>query len=140
MKTILLLTLIFAIFAFSGCQTPATTTATGTPNSAAPTAIKQISVAEAKDATSGNNQQFIDVRTPAEYADGHAPSAALFPLDSLQEDLSKLDKNKSVYVICQTGRRSQKAAEILQKAGFSDVYNIKGGTSAWIEAGFPTEK
>lgn len=46
----------------------------------------------------------------------------------------------SAYVICQTGRRSQKGAEILQKAGFKNIYNINGGTSAWENAGFPTEK
>ncbi len=143
MKMTIFLTLIFSIIAFSGCQTASTTTVTNSTtatDSAAQTEIKQISIAEAKDATSGKNQQFIDVRTPEEYAGGHAPSTALFPLDSLEKDLAKLDKTKPVYVICQTGRRSQKGAEILHKAGFTEVYNIKGGTGAWIEAGFPTEK
>jgi rhodanese-related sulfurtransferase len=84
--------------------------------------------------------QFIDVRTEAEYAGGHGTNAAHFPLDALENDLSKLDKNKPVYVICQTGRRSQKGAEILQKAGFKEIYNIIGGTSAWLEAGLLVEK
>jgi rhodanese-related sulfurtransferase len=84
--------------------------------------------------------QFIDVRTEEEYRGGHAVKAVHFPLDALEKDLTKLDKDKSVYVICQTGRRSQKGAEILQKAGFKDVYNIEGGTSAWTSAGYPVEK
>lgn len=102
--------------------------------------IKQITVAQAKDAAGATGTQFIDVRTAEEYAGGHAVKAAHFPLDALGKDLSKLDKDKPVYVICQTGRRSQKGAEILQKAGFKDIYNIEGGTSAWTSAGFPTEK
>lgn len=102
--------------------------------------IKQISVREAKDALDSKDGQFIDLRTTEEYAGGHAPKATHFPLDALEKDLSKLDKDKPVYVICQTGRRSQKGAEILQKAGFSNIHNVNGGTSAWIEAGFPTEK
>lgn len=102
--------------------------------------IKQITVAQAKDAAGATDTQFIDVRTTEEYASGHAVKAAHFPLDALEKDLSKLDKDKPVYVICQTGRRSQKGAEILQKAGFKDIYNIEGGTSAWMSAGHPTEK
>lgn len=102
--------------------------------------IKQITVAMAKDAAGGTDAQFIDVRTTEEYAGGHAVKAVHFPLDALEKDLSKLDKDKPVYVICQTGRRSQKGAEILQKAGFKDIYNVEGGTSAWTSAGFPTEK
>lgn len=84
--------------------------------------------------------QFIDVRTPEEYRSGHAPKADAFPLDTLERDLVNLDRDKPVYVICQTGRRSQKGAEILQRAGFGEIYNVAGGTSAWMNAGFPIEK
>ncbi len=133
MKMTLFLTFIFSILAFAACQT-----ATADKSAAE---IKQISVEQAKsDLAQKPTAQFIDVRTDAEYADGHATSAAHFPLDALENDLSKLDKNKPVYVICQTGRRSQKAAEILQKAGFQEIYNIGGGTAAWQKAGLPVEK
>ena len=84
--------------------------------------------------------QFIDVRTPEEYKGGHAPKAENFPLDELENLTAKLDREKPVYVICETGRRSQKGAEILQKNGFTDITNIQGGTSGWIAAGFETEK
>ena len=141
MKMTMFLTLIISIFAFSACENTSTEkTSNARLESNASNEIKQIMVAEAKDAVSSAGAQFIDVRTAAEYAGGHAPLAANFPLDALEKDLAKLDKNKPVYVICQTGRRSQMGAEILKKAGFSDVYNIQGGTSAWTEAGFPVEK
>ena len=132
-------TLILSIFAFSGCQTASTQKADNAPVSSTSGEIKQIAVTEAKQAVA-KDVQFIDVRTPGEYAGGHAPKASNFPLDALEKDLSKLDKNKPVYVICQTGRRSQKGSEILQKAGFKEIYNINGGTSAWVDAGFPVEQ
>lgn len=105
------------------------------------TEIAQVSVTEAKKALEENKSaQFIDVRTPAEYAGGHAVNAVNLPLDKLEAELASLDKDKPVYVICQTGRRSQKGSEILQKAGFEEIYNITGGTSEWIAAGLSTEK
>lgn len=136
MKMTIFLTLILSIFAVSACQTASTETA----SSAQTNEIKQISVEQAKQAVDAKDAQFIDVRTGDEYAGGHAPKAANFPLDSLEKDLAELDKNQPVYVICQTGRRSQKGSEILQKAGFKSINNINGGTSEWISAGFPTEK
>ncbi len=140
MKMTILFALILSIFAFSGCQTASTETASNVPTNGAQNEIKQISIEQAKNAVGAKDAQFIDVRTVEEYTGGHAPTAANFPLDALEKDLSKFDKDKPVYVICQTGRRSQKGAEILQKAGFKDIYNVEGGTSAWIAAGQPIEK
>ena len=140
MKMTMFFTLILSIFAFSGCQTASTLRADNASVSNAAGEIKQITVTEAKQAVDAKDVQFIDVRTPGEYTGGHAPKASNFPLDVLEKDLSKLDKNKPVYVICQTGRRSQKGSEILQKAGFKEMYNINGGTSAWVDAGFPVEQ
>ncbi|HXG85875.1 MAG TPA: rhodanese-like domain-containing protein [Pyrinomonadaceae bacterium] len=140
MKMTILLTLILSIFAVSACQTASTETASNVPTNAAQNEIKQISVEQAKNVVDAKDVQFIDVRTSGEYVGRHAPKAINFPLDALEKDLAKLDKDRPVYVICQTGRRSQKGAEILQKAGFNDIYNIQGGTSAWIEAKLPIEK
>ena len=140
MKMTIFFTLILSVFAFSACQTASTQKAENSPVGNASGEIKQITVAEAKQAVDAKEAQFIDVRTTGEYSGGHAPKAANFPLDALEKDLAKLDKDQPVYVICQTGKRSQKGAEILQKAGFKNIYNINGGTSAWTEAGFPVEK
>ncbi len=144
MKMTILLTLVLSIAAFSACQTASTEkaldTQVNTQENAMQNEIKQISVEQAKNAVGAKNTQFIDVRTTEEYAGGHAPKAANFPLDALEKDLAKLDKDQPVYVICQTGRRSQKGTEILQKAGFKNIYNINGGTSAWESAGFPVDK
>ncbi len=143
MKMTIFAALILSILAFAGCQSAATNTKTETKmeTNQKQTDIAQVSVTEAKKAIEEKKDaQFIDVRTPEEYAGGHAVGAKNLPLDKLNAELVKLDKNKPVYVICQTGRRSQKGSEILQKAGFGDIYNITGGTSEWTSAGLPTEK
>ena len=132
--------LILSVFGFAACQTASTRNVTDSLQSGTPTGIEQITVAEAKPAVEAKDVQFIDVRTVGEYTGGHAVKAANFPLDLLEQDLAKLDKGKPVYVICQTGTRSQKGSEILQRAGFKNIYNINGGTSAWESAGFPMEK
>ncbi len=132
--------MLLFIFTVSACQTVSTQKAENTPQTGASDEIRQIAATEAKQAIEAQNVQFIDVRTPVEYARGHAVDAAHFPLDALEKDLAKLDKEKPVYLICQTGKRSQKGAEILQKAGFKTLFNIEGGTAAWESAGLPMEK
>jgi rhodanese-related sulfurtransferase len=102
--------------------------------------IKQISVNDAYKKLNQAELQFIDVRSEAEFADGHAVKVVNFPLDKIEPDFAKLDKSKPVYLICQSGRRSQKAAEILEQKGFNELYNVTGGTSAWVSANLPTEK
>lgn len=141
----MILILTLSILAVSACGSATSDIAKNNNAPAVETAaesgeIKQVSVEEAKTATDSENAQFIDVRTAEEYAGGHARKAVNMPLDELENYIAKLDREKPVYVICETGRRSQRASEQLQKAGFSDVYNVEGGTSAWIEAGLPTEK
>lgn len=134
MKKIFWLVTAFAAFVFAACASSEIATLNQT------TAIKQISVEEVKTLIEKPDAQFIDVRTSAEFQSGHAPKTSNIPLDELEKNLSKLDKNAPVYIICQTGRRSQKGAEILEKNGFKDISNIKGGTSAWTAAGLPSEK
>ncbi|WP_274459505.1 rhodanese-like domain-containing protein [Gemella haemolysans] len=72
----------------------------------------------------------LDVREIHEYTDGHIPSAENFPLSTLGEDFSKLDKDQKYYVICQAGGRSAKAYDFLDAQGF-DVINIEGGMNNW---------
>lgn len=81
----------------------------------------------------------LDVREPGEFAEVHAQNATLIPLGQLPSRLNEIAqyKNKSVEVICHTGRRSAKGAEILRNAGFIQVANVEGGTNAWISAGLP---
>lgn len=68
----------------------------------------------------------LDTRTKGEYAAGNADGFINIPLDELRSRLSEIDKNKSVYVMCQSGLRSYIASRILMQNGFN-VYNFAGG-------------
>lgn len=140
MKVIYLSLFFFTLSIFAACQSVDTKQSDIKRSDAKQSEIRQVSVEEAKQAIEKTNAQFVDVRTKEEYSGGHAVKTVNLPLDSLESDLTRLDKDKPVYVICQTGRRSQKGSEILQKAGFTEIYNIEGGTAAWQTAGLPLEK
>jgi len=80
---------------------------------------------------------FIDVRTPEEYADSHVDGAKLIPLQQLEQRIAEVPKDVQVYLYCRSGRRSVAAANILVKAGYSNIENIEGGITAWKGAGYP---
>jgi rhodanese-related sulfurtransferase len=84
----------------------------------------------------------LDVSTDAEFAAGHLRDAKHIPLKDLPARISELDKSKgkTVVVVCQTGVRANKAAAVLQKAGFEDVVCLEGGTTAWQAANLPIAK
>ena len=86
--------------------------------------------------------QIVDVRRPGEYVNGHVPRALNAPLASLDKSLGPLplQKNKPTAVICAGGYRSSAAASLLQQQGFSNLLNVAGGTSAWVNAGYTTEQ
>ena len=68
----------------------------------------------------------LDTRTPFEYMRGHADGFIHIPLDDLRERLDELEKDKKIYVMCQSGLRSYLATRILMQNGF-DAYNFAGG-------------
>lgn len=88
----------------------------------------------------GADLQLIDVRRPGEYNNGHAPGAVNLTLAHLDEEASKLDASRPTAVICQSGYRSSAATGILARRGFKEVFNVVGGTSAWINAGYEVEQ
>ena len=100
--------------------------------------IEQVPVETVKEKLSGD-VQFIDVRRTAEHAGGHAPNTVNLPLNRLAKEIDQLDPDKPTYVICQSGYRSSVGTSILENAGFREVYNVAGGTKAWIDAGLETE-
>lgn len=75
-----------------------------------------------------NTIHLLDVRTPGEYRSGHILKAKNVPLNKIDDYKGSLTED--VYVICQSGMRSKKAAKILQKKGYN-VVNIRGGMSQW---------
>lgn len=97
--------------------------------------VPQITVAELAP-LHAQGATVIDVREPSEYVEGHVPGAPLIPLGTVPDRLAEIPAEGTVYVICKSGGRSQKAAELLRANGV-DAVNVAGGTTAWIEAGQP---
>ena len=85
------------------------------------------------------NVVILDVRKADEFAEGHIKGAVLidqFQSDFVEQAKAKLPIDKTIAVYCRGGRRSVKAATKLAEAGFMCV-NLKGGITAWKEAGMP---
>lgn len=87
-----------------------------------------------------NNHVLIDVRSAQEFKGGHVPNAKNIPLDSLSKQVNKIPKDKTVIVICQSGMRSASACKTLIAAGYSNVLNLRGGTSSWQMQANPVER
>lgn len=127
----ILLILLIGISAF-GCG-KATTPGAGTAGDTVVTVTPQ----KAQEEVAKPYSQFIDVRTPEEYAAGHAARTRNIPLDTIEQNLDLMRRDEPVYLICRSGSRSAKAARKLAEAGFSKVYTVEGGTDAWQAAGLP---
>jgi len=99
--------------------------------------VSQVSVADVSELPSGI--QFVDVGRCGEFDAGHASGTINVPLDKLSREVDLLDPARPTYVICQGGYRSSMGTSILENAGFSRLYNVTGGTAAWMAAGLPVE-
>ena len=88
----------------------------------------------------GDGAAVIDVREPHEYNSGHVPSASLIPVNSVYARREELPKDKDLIFVCAVGQRSALAAEMAAAAGLTRLFNLEGGTDAWLKAGMPAEK
>lgn len=84
----------------------------------------------------------LDVREGAEYAAGHLPRARHIPLGELSGRVGEIGKykDKAIIVTCRGGALSGRASKLLKNAGFTAVYQLKGGLAAWQQASLPVEK
>jgi rhodanese-related sulfurtransferase len=71
----------------------------------------------------------LDVRTPGEYASGHIKGSKNFPLQSLQQHLSEIPKDKVIITCCASGMRSGSAKSLLLSSGYKEVHNGGGWMS-----------
>jgi rhodanese-related sulfurtransferase/rubrerythrin len=96
--------------------------------------IETMNVDQAKEWFIGNKgSEFIilDVRQPEEYRSGHLPGAVFIPLPDLINKVGELDHSKPIIAYCRSGNRSRAAAAFLLSYGFSKVYSMDGGITAW---------
>ena len=96
------------------------------------------------DAQGPSGPLLLDVRQPEEYTGelGHVPGAVLIPLPGLAARVHEIAGHRGgkVITICRSGNRSARAAAILREAGVANVLNMKGGTVAWRDRGFPVDR
>lgn len=86
--------------------------------------------------------QVVDVRTAEEFKKGRIAKAVNYNINdpAFSSQLRQLDKGKPVLVYCLSGGRSAKAADMLRKYGFGEVYELRGGLLKWNDQGRPVEK
>lgn len=77
----------------------------------------------------------LDVRSESEYKEGHLSNSILIPVDELESKAENLlkEKEQKILIYCRSGNRSSKAAEILSKLGYTNIYDF-GGINSWTYA------
>jgi len=83
----------------------------------------------------------LDVRSPAEYKQGHLPGALLIPVQELSSRINELEsyKNEEILIYCASGNRSTVASKILRDEGFKRLNNLRQGFGDWKNRGYPVE-
>lgn len=113
--------------------------------------IKQISCSELNQEIGSDNLVLVDVRSKEVIqADGMIEGSINIPRGMLEfhadqrEDnpfrRTELNPNKKIVLYCGAGGQSSLSSKTLQDMGFTNVYNLTGGTKAWVEAGFNLKK
>jgi sulfur-carrier protein adenylyltransferase/sulfurtransferase len=98
------------------------------------TAVPDINPVELKERLErGASIELLDVREDIELQISQLPGAIHIALDELPRRLAELDRSQEMVVYCRVGVRSARAVEVLQKAGFEKVRNLRGGINAWAD-------
>jgi rhodanese-related sulfurtransferase len=95
--------------------------------------VIHVSSAEFNDLISGNDGVLLDVRTIPEFFGGHIPNSEQmnYYAKDFKQSLLMLPKDKPIYIYCNTGYRSRKAANTLVENGYTEVYNLRRGIMEW---------
>ncbi|HEV8339720.1 MAG TPA: molybdopterin-synthase adenylyltransferase MoeB [bacterium] len=83
--------------------------------------------------------QLIDVREPWEWAQARIPGATLIPKGEVPQRLTEIDPNRPVVVHCAVGARSAEVVKLLQRSGYGQAVNVRGGIIEWMNQRLPVE-
>ncbi|TVP60745.1 MAG: DUF2892 domain-containing protein [Nodularia sp. (in: Bacteria)] len=103
------------------------------------TKLELIDALTLKSLTETEKVHLIDVREPSEYAAEHIPGAKVLPLSKFQPEQVDFSGDSKVVLYCQSGKRSNQAAQKLINAGFSDFAQLQGGITDWKQLNYPTK-
>ncbi|MDJ0833614.1 MAG: rhodanese-like domain-containing protein [Gammaproteobacteria bacterium] len=105
--------------------------------------VKELDVTDLSDKfeQNTNNIELIDIRTPAEVAQGVIPNALTLPMHMIPLKLDYFtDTSKEFVIYCRTGSRSAQACMFLNQQGINNVSNLRGGIMSWARSGFQIER
>ena len=127
MKRLILPLLVFTLFIMSSCVQCSVSHTGGN--------FRRVDVAEFKEFIANPDVQLVDVRTAEEYNAGHIPgSINIDVLKGYEELAATLDSERPVALYCRSGRRSENAGWVLEKAFFRNVVDLKGGYNEWVKS------
>jgi rhodanese-related sulfurtransferase len=86
---------------------------------------------------SGEDVLLVDIRTPAEIAQGAIPAALHLPMHLIPIRINELPKDREVVLYCRSGARSYQACAYMMQQGYDRVLNLRGGIIAWARHGYP---
>lgn len=111
---------------------------------AVPALARDISVQDAAALLQNPPQGLVilDVRTPAEFREGHLPGAVNMDYfgGPFETQVQSLPKTAPVLLYCRTGNRSGSAYDIMTKAGIGNILHMNEGITKWQQLGLPQEK
>lgn len=123
--------------ACSGSSSPSVSVSSGSTATAEPSAGAMLAAADFAAALKRPGTVLIDVRTPAEFAQGHLPGARNIDVSAADfaSQVAGLDPSVPYAVYCHSGNRSAAAVQAMTGAGFRHVFHLEGGITAWQKAG-----
>lgn len=102
----------------------------------------EIGALEAVQLINRRDALMLDVRDTGDYAAGHITHAKHIPESQLADRMKEIErfKTRPIVVYCRTGSRATAISTMLRKNGFTEVFALRGGVSAWQQASLPLEK
>ena len=126
---------LIGIFFLLSCTDQASSTDSGNQQP-----IRDVSVSEAAALIDADeNIVVLDIRTPEEFSGGHIEGAINidYYADDFEEKLALLDRETTYIMHCQSGGRSGRTENVLEKLGFKDIAHLKSGMAGWRKEGMP---
>lgn len=108
-----------------------------------PTSPARVNADEFKSVINDPNVVILDVRTPAEFAQGHIEDAVnldVSVIDDFALQVGLLDKDRTYAVYCRSGNRSQVAVNAMSAQGINGIYELETGILGWEESGYPVTR
>lgn len=101
---------------------------------------RDVNAAQAVQLLNRQDAIMLDVRDLGEYAAGHVPNSKHIPFGDLERRLKELERHKSRPIIVNGDSRAGQACALLRRAGFAEVFALRGGIMAWAQDNMPVEK